>query len=115
LFFVIRIGEFVNLDLVLSNFIENLFLKVRTLIRGHCVSLGQDWDDVDFVMETLHELDIQRLETVTRWLDEIEADVNSIVAHRLPEDPGFCVQVLFVLGFDIVDDRLPALKIEEQV
>lgn len=29
-----------------------------SLLNGECVSLGNHWDDVDTVVETLHELDI---------------------------------------------------------
>ena len=34
-------------------------LKVPALIWSHCVSFGDQWDDVDLVMQTFHELDVQ--------------------------------------------------------
>jgi hypothetical protein len=58
-------------------------------------------------VESLHKFNVQRFETVTRRLDEIQADVNTVVAHWLALHPRFSVQVLFIFGFDIVDDRLP--------
>lgn len=38
-----------------------LFLKIDALVGGHGVGLGDDGDDVDFVVKTLHERDIERL------------------------------------------------------
>ena len=34
-------------------------------LDSECVSLGNDWNDVDAVLQHPHELQIQRLETMT--------------------------------------------------
>jgi hypothetical protein len=86
---------------------NNLFFEVGALIWRHGVGFGQDGDDIDFIVESLHKFNVQRFETVTRRLDEIQADVNTVIAHRLALHPRFGVQVLFIFGFDVVDDRLP--------
>ena len=64
-------------------------LEVRDFLLSHSVGFGNDWYQVDFSMESAHELDIDLLQTnddqsnpqntniqrtnsrVTRWLDEI--------------------------------------------
>ena len=37
--------------------------NVSNLLRSHCVSLANDWDDVDLVVQLLHKLNVKRLET----------------------------------------------------
>lgn len=91
----------------MKNKSTDLFFEVGALIWRHGVGLGQDGDDVDFIVESLHKFNVQRFETVTRRLDEIQADVNTVVAHGLALHSRFGVQVLFIFGFDVVDDRLP--------
>ena len=91
----------------------NLFFKIGALIGRHGVGLGQDGDDVDFIVEPFHKFDVEWLEAVTRRLDEIEADVNAVIAHWLALHPRLGVQVLFIFGFDIVHDRLPTKKKEK--
>lgn len=39
-----------------------LLLKQLALLRGQSVGLRNQGDDVDFVVEPLHELDVQRLQ-----------------------------------------------------
>ena len=37
--------------------------NISNLLRSHCVSLANDWDDVDLVVQLLHELNVKRLQT----------------------------------------------------
>lgn len=39
-------------------------LQAIPLSQRQCVSLGNDWDDINFTVNGFHELHIQRLETV---------------------------------------------------
>lgn len=39
-----------------------LFFKELALFRGQSVRFRDERDDIDFVMESLHELDVQRLQ-----------------------------------------------------
>ena len=38
--------------------------KESNLLGSHCVSLPNDWDDVDLVVQLLHELNVKRLQTL---------------------------------------------------
>ena len=37
--------------------------NIFNLLRSHCVSLANDWDDVDLVVQLLHELNVKRFQT----------------------------------------------------
>ena len=37
--------------------------KESNLLVSHCVSLPNDWDDVDLVVQLLHELNVKRFQT----------------------------------------------------
>lgn len=84
-----------------------MFLKVGALVRSHGVGLGQDGDDVDFIVKPLHKFNVERFQAVARRLDEVQAHVDAIVADRLALNARFSVQIFLVLGFNVVDDRLP--------
>lgn len=42
---------------------QYLFLKQLAFFWGQSVSFGNEGNDVDFVMKSLHELDVQGLQT----------------------------------------------------
>ena len=47
------------------------------LLDSEGVSLGNDWDDVDAVLQHPHELQVKRLETMAHRGDEIQAGMDS--------------------------------------
>ena len=47
------------------------------LLYSEGVSLGNDWDDVDAVLQHLHELQVQRLKTMAYRGDEIQTGMDS--------------------------------------
>lgn len=68
-----------------------------TLVGRHGVGLGDDRDDVDFLVQSLHELNVERLEAVAGRRDKVQAAVNSRVGlARFAVDTGLRVQVLFI-------------------
>lgn len=60
-------------------FLSHLFLEQRALFRGHRVGLGYDRDNVDLVMQALHEFHVQGFEAVTGRRDEVQACVHACV------------------------------------
>ena len=62
LVFVLGVGEFVDLDTVLSDFVENRLLEGGAFIRSQSVGFGDQRNDVHFVVEALHEFDVERLQ-----------------------------------------------------
>lgn len=74
-----------------------LFFEMGTLVGRHGVGLGDDRDDVDFLVQSLHELNVERLEAVAGRRDKVQAAVNSRVGLAcFAVDTGFRVQVLFI-------------------
>ena len=51
------------------------------LLDGAGVRLADDGDDVDLLVDLLHNLHVQRLQTVASGRDEVEAGVHSAVPH----------------------------------
>ena len=84
-----------------------MFLKIGTLFGRHGVSLSNDWYDVDFVVEPLHELDVEWLETVARGCDKVQTAMNSIVGYLASHHPRLSVQIFLVLVFDVLHNWLP--------
>lgn len=86
----------------------NLFFEIFAFFRGHGVGLGDDRYDVDLVAEPLHELDVERLESVAAGRDEVQATMNARVRRCcLARHTGLRIQELFILRLNEVDDRLP--------
>lgn len=90
----------------------DLLLELLALLRYHGIGLGDDWYNVDFVPEPLHELYIEGFEPVAAGGDEVETAMNAGVGRgRLARHSGFRVQELFVFRLDEVDDWLPTVTV----
>lgn len=55
----------------------HLFLEKLALFWRESIGLGDEGNDIDFVMQTLHELDIKRLQS------EKDSEYNSIASDIL--------------------------------
>lgn len=86
-----------------------MFLKIGAFVGCHGVGLSNDGYDVDFVVEPLHELDVERLESVARGRDEVQTAVDPAVRYLTSHHPRLGVQELLVLVLDVLDHRLPAV------
>ena len=73
-------------------------------LDSECVSLGNDWNDVDAVLQHPHELQIQRLETMTHRWDEVQAGMDPGVLALLTKSvhSGLISQVAIKLFLNIV-------------
>lgn len=76
---------------------------MRALIRRHGIRFSNNRYDVNFVMETLHELHIERLQSVTGRRNKIETAMHSTVWDLPSRHAGFRVEELLVFRFDVVD------------
>jgi hypothetical protein len=54
-------------------------LELGQIGRGKCISLGNDWNEIDTAAQSLHNLNVQRLKGVTGWANEVKTSVNSQV------------------------------------
>lgn len=92
------------------------FLELLALLSSQGVGLGNDGHDVDNIGELLQDDDIDRLERVTRGLDEEEAAVNAgVLDVTLSLCCELLAQVRGVLILDILDDRVPAAIVVDKV
>ena len=63
-------------------------------------------------MKTSHKFNIERLEPVSAWSDEVEADMNArIVDVNRSINPRLLIKIVIVLLVDIALDRLPAFVV----
>jgi len=106
----------VHLEVVESEFLLDAILERLSLLQGQGVSLGDDGHDVDNIRQLLQNNDINGLERVARGLDEEQAAVDTCVLDvSLTLSCEFLSQVRGVLILDILDDRVPAAVIVDEV
>lgn len=111
---VIVVG--VHLQVVERKLLLDALLERLALLQGERVGLGNDGNDVDNVRQLLQHDNVNRLERVTRGLDEEQAAVDARVLD-VPLTLGgeFLPQVRGVLVLDVLDDRIPAAVVVDQV
>ena len=81
------------------------------LLDSAGVCLPNDRNDVHFLVDLLHDLHIQRFETMPRWSNEIEAGMDSSVSNLEPLHPGLSLKVGIKLVLDIVNYWSPTLGV----
>lgn len=106
----------VHLQVVESKLLLDALLERLTLLEGHCVSLGNDGNNIDNIGQLLQHDDIDRLEGVAGWLDKEQAAVNASVLNvALTLGGELLSKVRRVLVLDVLDDRVPAAVVVDQV
>lgn len=78
---------------------------------GHGIALGNDRDQIDLVVHSLHELDIQGLERVTRGGNEVQAGIDTRVGDLAAIDTVLLLQVGIEAALDCSQDGLPAIEV----
>ena len=59
------------------------------LFDSEGVSLGNDWNDVDAILQHPHELQVQRFETMTHRWDEVQAGMDPGILTLLTKSVYF--------------------------
>jgi len=54
-------------------------LERHDLLIGHGVGLGDDWNQIDLGMKSAHDLNVQRLQGMSSWLNEVNTGVYSVI------------------------------------
>ena len=82
----------------------HLELGQLCLIDG--VSLGNDGDDVDLLVQLLHTHKVDGFQAMTIWSDEIETDMDScvVITRQVSLDLKFLLKVSLKLTINIVDN-----------
>lgn len=79
------------------------------------VGLGDDGDQVDTRAQTLHHLDVQRLQSVSSRADEVQAGVHTHVDLVRPTGLLLLEHVRLVLVIQEFDNGLPGVAVVDIV
>lgn len=74
---VLLVLVWVHPDVVESELLLDAVLELLTLLKSERVGLGDDWDNVDGLAQLLENDDIDRLQAVARWRDEVKAAMDT--------------------------------------
>jgi hypothetical protein len=111
---LIIVGE--HLEVVESELLLDALLELLTLLHSQGVGLGNDRDNVDHIGQLLQDDNVDGLERVAGRLNEEEAAVDaSVLDVPLSLGGELLSQVGGVLIFDVLDDRIPAAVVVDQV
>jgi hypothetical protein len=106
----------IHLEVVESKLLLDALLESLSLLQCQAVRLGDDGDNIDNIGELLQDNDIDRLQRVSGRLDKKQAAVDAgILNISLSLGSELLAQVGRVLVLDILDDRVPAAIVVDQV
>lgn len=83
-------------------------LECGNFLVGHGITLGNNWDQVDLVVQSLHELDIKSFERVTSGCNEVQASIDTGVGDLAAIDAVFLFKICVEAALDRSQDGLPA-------
>ena len=87
----------------------------RNLVVGKCIGLCDHWDQVDLGMQTAHDFNIQRLERVSGWLDEIDTSMYAVVNDVHPVDLVLGLEIGIKPLLDILNNWPPRVVIVDKI
>jgi hypothetical protein len=90
-------------------------LVTSKISRAKGIGLGNDRNQVDAGAKTLHDFDVQRLESVTGRADEVQTGVHTKVDLVGSAGLLFLQHVRFVLVVKELNDRLPGVAVVDVV
>lgn len=106
----------VHLQVVEGELLLDALLESLALLEGQGVGLGDDGHHVDHVRQLLQHHNVNGLERVARGLDEEQAAVDARVLDvTLSLGSELLSKVRGVLILDVLDDRVPAAVIVDQI
>lgn len=86
-------------------------LELGEIGRAQGISLCNNWYQVDTSAKSLHHLNIQRLQGMASWADEIQTSVYTQVNLLLADWLLFLEHIGFVLIVKELDNWLPGITI----
>jgi len=90
-------------------------LESSNLLVSHGVSFCNDWDQVDLGMQSAHDLNIEWLECMSSWLNEVHTGMNSVVNNVHSVDFVLGIEVGIKTLLDVVHNWSPRLVIVDEV
>ena len=95
--------------------VTDSLLEHGNLLVSQSVSLGNDWDEIDFCMKTPHDFNVKRLQRVSSRLDEIYTGMDSVVDNVHAVDLVLSLKVSIEPLFDVLDNGSPRIVIVDKV
>jgi hypothetical protein len=90
-------------------------LEGGNLIIGESIRLGDDGNEIDLGVQAAHDLNIERLERVTSWLNEVDTSVDAVVNNVHAVDLVLGIQVCIEALLDVLNDWAPGVVIVDKV
>ena len=90
-------------------------LEGRNLLVRQGIGLGNHRDQVDLGVETLHDLNVERLQRVASGLDKEDTCVDAVVHDVHPVDLVLSIQVSIEALLDVIRDWPPGLVVVDEV
>lgn len=90
-------------------------LESSDLLVCQSIGLGNDGDKVDLGVETLHDLNVERLQRVASGLDKEDTCVDAVVHDVHPVDLVLSIQVSIEALLDVIRDWPPGLVVVDEV
>ena len=82
-------------------------LESGDLLVRQSVGLGNDGNQVDLGMKTLHHLNVERLQRVAGGLDEEDAGMDAVIYDVHAVDLILRIEISIVTLFDVIDNGSP--------
>ena len=99
-------------DVVECKLLSNAILESLSLLQSQTVRFGNDRDHVDGLAEFLQDDNVNWLERMSRWVNEVQAAVYPCILNvALSLGSKLLPQVRRMLIFDISDNGIPAAVI----
>lgn len=91
-------------------------LESLTFFDGQAVALGNHGNHIDNIAKLLQDDNVNRLERMTRWLNEEQAAMNAGVLNvTLALCSKLLVEIGTILVLDVFDDGIPAAIVVYEV
>jgi len=90
-------------------------LESHNLLISHSIGLGNDWNQVDLGMESAHNFDVQRLQRMASWLDEVHTSVDSVIHNIHAVDLVLRIQICIKALLYVIHNWSPRFVIVNEV
>jgi hypothetical protein len=90
-------------------------LESIDLFVGQGIRLGNDGDQVDLGVQSLHDLNVERLQRVASGLNEEDAGVDTVVNDVHPVDLVLSIEIGVKALLNVVGDGTPRLIVVDKV
>ena len=89
--------------------------KGYNLVVRQSIRLGDDWDEVDLGVQSAHDFDVQRLESVAGGLDKVNACMYTVIHNVHPVYFVLCIQIGVEACFNVLNNGPPRIVVVDEI